>query len=59
MKRTIALIAMLTVLICSLIPAYAAGNIQITEETWYAPSHSGDGAAPERLPKIQCVAPGR
>ena len=41
MKRTIALIAAM-VLALGLLPAFAAGGIETTEETWYVLSHSGD-----------------
>lgn len=41
MKRTIALIAAM-VLALGMLPAFAAGGIETTEETWYVLSHSGD-----------------
>ena len=41
MKRTIALIAAM-VLALGILPAFAAGSIETTEETWYVVSHSDD-----------------
>ena len=40
MKRTIALILSLTMLLC--LPAYAAGNLEVNEDNWYVVSHSDD-----------------
>ena len=40
MKRTIALILSLIMLLC--LPAYAAGNLEVTEDNWYVVSHSDD-----------------
>lgn len=41
MKRFIGLLVAL-VLLCGVLPAYAAGGISTTEETWYVTSHSDD-----------------
>lgn len=40
MKRTVALIAALALLTCGMLPAFAAGAIETTEENWYVVSHS-------------------
>ena len=42
MKRHIALIVALLTLLCGILPAYAAGSLEIKEETWYKVSHSDD-----------------
>lgn len=41
MKRTLGMLLVLTMII-GLLPAYAAGGIETTEETWYAVSKSDD-----------------
>ena len=41
MKRFIGVLVALT-LLCGILPAYAAGGINVTEETWYVTSHSDD-----------------
>lgn len=41
MKRFIGILLVLT-LLCGILPAYAAGGINTTEETWYVTSHSDD-----------------
>lgn len=41
MKRFIGVLLALT-LLCGILPAYAAGGINTTEETWYVTSHSDD-----------------
>lgn len=41
MKRFIGMTVVLA-LLCCLLPAYAAGGISTTEETWYVTSHSDD-----------------
>ena len=41
MKRFIGMLVALT-LLCGILPAYAAGGIATTEETWYVTAHSSD-----------------
>ena len=42
MKKRIVGMLVVLVMICGILPAYAAGGIAPTEETWYVVSHSGD-----------------
>ena len=42
MKKRIVGMLVALIMICGILPAYAAGGIAPTEETWYVVPHSGD-----------------
>ena len=42
MKKRIVVMLAALVMLCGILPAYAAGGIGTTDETWYVVSHSGD-----------------